>query len=167
MLWNLPQTATYNNNVWPYISNISPCEKLLWSCCHAVSRVLASKLFSARKSVFLQWDQNFVNDPFLALRETVHLAPWDRLFDFSFPSYGCFRKKIFPTPLQGHRLPVTALAPSARGLGNSWDYFGSTSWLLGNLLGATWGLQCTILILLSTLGHHLDYFGATWCSLWE
>ena len=43
---------------------------------------------------------------------------WDQFFDFSFPSYGRFRKKksgrrakkVFPTALWGHRLPVTALA---------------------------------------------------------
>ena len=36
---------------------------------------------------------NFVNGPFVALEEMVHFAPWDRFFDFSFPSYGRFRKK--------------------------------------------------------------------------
>ena len=49
--------------------------------------------FFARKSVILPHDPNFCNSAFLALGETVHFAPLERLFDFSFPSYGCFRKK--------------------------------------------------------------------------
>ena len=49
------------------------------------------------------------------------LAPSDLLCDFLFPSYAVFvrgpvqrAKKSYPTPLWGHRLPVTALALSAR-----------------------------------------------------
>ena len=59
-----------------------------------------------QKSVFCPNTPNFVNGPFVALVEPVHFAPWDRLFDFSFPRYGCFRKKkkrltrqkVFPHP---------------------------------------------------------------------
>ena len=53
------------------------------------------------------------------------LAPSDLLCDFSFPSYVFVRgpirraKKSSPTPLWGHRLPVTTLALSARGLDKS------------------------------------------------
>ena len=31
--------------------------------------------------------------PFVALGESVHFPRWERFFDFSFPSYGRFRKK--------------------------------------------------------------------------
>ena len=34
-----------------------------------------------------------VSGPFVALGETVHFPPWERFFDFSFPSYGRFLKK--------------------------------------------------------------------------
>ena len=52
------------------------------------------------------------------------LAPSDLFYDFSFPELRPFSwgepgrraKKSYPTPLWGHRLPVTALALSARGL---------------------------------------------------
>merc|ERR1711978_768071 len=79
--------------------------------------------FLAKKSNFCHTTPIFVDDPFLALDMTVNFPPWKRFFDFSFRSYSCFRKKIrltaqkaFPLPLWGHRLPVTALALSARGL---------------------------------------------------
>ena len=69
--------------------------------------------FSDQKSVFYHMTLNYVNGPFVALREMVHFAPWDWFFNFSFLSYGRFRwrtKKSSPTPLWGHCLPVTALA---------------------------------------------------------
>ena len=65
---------------------------------------------------------------FVALSVTVDLASSDRFFDFSFLSYARFRegtlrrgKKSSPTPLWGHRLTVTALALSARGLDNTFN----------------------------------------------
>ena len=74
--------------------------------------------FLAKKSDFCHTISSLVNGPFLALGETVHFPPWDR-----FPRYssfhkkpGCQLKKSPPSPLRGHRLPVTALALSARGL---------------------------------------------------
>merc|ERR1711954_214159 len=53
---------------------------------------------------------------------TVNFPPWKRFFDFSFRSYSCFRKKnpadgsksLPPSHLWEFRLPVTALALSAR-----------------------------------------------------
>ena len=57
---------------------------------------------------------NFVNGPFVALRETIHFAPWDlffeSLFTFDFvkkKKTGRRTKKSSPTPLWGHRLPIT------------------------------------------------------------
>ena len=50
--------------------------------------------FRPENPFFCHATLNFVNGPFVALRETVHFAPWDRFFDFSSPIYGCFRKKI-------------------------------------------------------------------------
>ena len=78
----------------------------------------------ARKSVFCYRTPDFVNGPFVSLAKAVDLAPLDPFFDFSFPSYGRFREgnrptrqKVFPHPTAwGHRLTVTALARSARGL---------------------------------------------------
>ena len=49
--------------------------------------------FLARKAVFCYRTPDFVYGAFVALGETVDLAPSDRFFDFSFPSYGRFRKK--------------------------------------------------------------------------
>ena len=51
----------------------------------------------AQKSVFCYWTPDFVNGPFVALAKTVDLAPLDRFFDFSFPSYGRFRERDPPT----------------------------------------------------------------------
>ena len=75
--------------------------------------------FLAKKSDFCHTTPIFVDDPFLALDMTVNFPPWKRFFDFPFRSYSCFRKKIRLTcqkvfPLWGHRLPVKALALSAR-----------------------------------------------------
>ena len=82
--------------------------------------------FFARKSVLCYRAPDFVNGAFVALGDTFDLAPSDLFFDFSFPSYSRFcegdppmRQKVFPHPttaLWGLRLPVTALAGSARGL---------------------------------------------------
>ena len=77
---------------------------------------------SARKSVFSYGTPFFVKGAFVTLGVGSVLAPTYLVYDFSFPSYGRFRepgrrsKKSSPTPLWGHRLPVTALALSARGL---------------------------------------------------
>ena len=83
--------------------------------------------FLAKKSDFCHTTPIFVDDPFLALDMTVNFPPWKRFFDFPFRSYSCFRKKSgwrlkksSPLPLWGHRLPVTALALSARGLENGY-----------------------------------------------
>ena len=77
------------------------------------------------------WPKNpppiLVNGQFVALGETVNFPHWGRFFDFLFLSYGRFRKKKLgerikkssPSPLWGHRLSVTALALSARGLDKS------------------------------------------------
>jgi len=72
--------------------------------------------FLVQKSDFCHTTPILVDDPFLALGMTVNFPPWERFFDFPFRSYSCFRKKIlltaqkvFPSPLWGHRLPVTAL----------------------------------------------------------
>ena len=61
---------------------------------------------------------NFVKGSFVALGETVLFQPWDQVFNFSFLRFGRFCKKklgrhvkkFSPSPLWGHRLPVTALA---------------------------------------------------------
>ena len=50
-----------------------------------------------RKSVFCYRTPDFVNGPFVALEKAVDLAPSDRFFDFSFPSYGHFREGDPPT----------------------------------------------------------------------
>ena len=78
-------------------------------------------LFLVQKSDFCHTTPILVNDPFLVLTMTVNFPPWEQFFDFPFRSYSCFRKKFgwpvkksFPFPLWGHRLPVTALALSAR-----------------------------------------------------
>ena len=49
------------------------------------------------KICLLPYAPNFVKGPFLALGETDHFAPWDRFFDFLFPSYGRFREGDPPT----------------------------------------------------------------------
>ena len=66
--------------------------------------------------MYVFWAQNIGFWP-----KTVHFPSWERFFDFLFPSYGCFLKKpggrvknSSPSPLWGHRLPVTALALSAQ-----------------------------------------------------
>ena len=57
------------------------------------------RFFGAQKIGF--WSKNpffchrtpeIVDGPFVALGETVHLQPWVRFFDFSFPSYGQITK---------------------------------------------------------------------------
>ena len=54
---------------------------------------------------------NFVNGPFVTLKETVHFQPWEQFLDFLFPSYGCFcKKKKTADAGAGHRLSVTAVA---------------------------------------------------------
>ena len=61
----------------------------------------------------------FDNGLFVALGQTDHFAPWDRFFDFSFPSYSLFVKrksqsthqKVFPHPPV--RAPSASNSPSA------------------------------------------------------
>ena len=59
------------------------------------------------KCMFFLWG---LKSRFLAQKsETVNFPPWDRFFDFSFPSIGCFheKKKVknsSPSPLWGHCL---------------------------------------------------------------
>ena len=84
--------------------------------------------FLVQKSDFCHTTPILVDDPFLALGMTVNFPPWERFFDFPFQSYCSFRKKIrltaqkvFPPPTVGHRLPVTALALSARGLDKNFE----------------------------------------------
>ena len=64
--------------------------------------ILRSELFfgdpkswflAEKKLIFCYTTPILVNGPFLALEETVHNPRWERFFDFSFPSYGRFRKK--------------------------------------------------------------------------
>ena len=81
-------------------------------------------IFGPPYFVFLIWDRNFrQNGPFVALAVPVVLAASEAFFDFLFLSYGRFRErtrptqqKVLPHPTMGHRLTVTALALSARGL---------------------------------------------------
>ena len=88
--------------------------------------------FWAEKSDICYMTPILVNGPFVALGETGHFPLWERFFDFPFPSYSRFHKKkpgwrvkkSSPSPLWGHRLPVTALALSACGLDNHDDYGG-------------------------------------------
>ena len=49
--------------------------------------------FLGQKSDFCHKNPNFFNGPFIALRETIHIRPSKRFFNFSFPSYGHFCKK--------------------------------------------------------------------------
>ena len=86
----------------------------MYSCVCFCGALLYFRI-SAQKSVFCYMIPNFVNSPFVALGKTVHFAPWDRFFDFLFPSYSRFpkrnrptRQKVFP-----HRLPVTTQALSS------------------------------------------------------
>ena len=82
-----------------------------------VSFFRARKLGSRPENPFFcHRTPNFVDGPFVAPGETVHFQPSDRFFVLR-----PFRKKkrprakkSSPTPLWGHRLPVTALALSAR-----------------------------------------------------
>ena len=53
-----------------------------WAVFRPPGRILA------RKSVFCYKTPDFANGPFVTLCEAVDLAPLDRFFVFSFPSYG-------------------------------------------------------------------------------
>ena len=81
-------------------------------------------LFGPNISVFgpkiryLPHDPNFVNVLFVALREMVYFQPSERFFDFSFLTYGRFRKrtwltrqKVLPLPTVG--VPSASNSPSA------------------------------------------------------
>ena len=68
--------------------------------------------FLAKKSDFCHTTPISVNSPFVALRVTVHFPPWERFFDFPFPSYSHFRKKIRLTQQKVFPLPTVG-APSA------------------------------------------------------
>merc|ERR1712004_592604 len=72
--------------------------------------------FLAQKSDFCHTTPILVDDPFLALSMTVNFPRWERFFDFPFRSSSISGpvKKSSPLPLWGHRLPVKALALSAR-----------------------------------------------------
>ena len=62
---------------------------------------------------------DFVNGSFVALGETVDLAPSDQFFVVSFPSYGRFRraKKVSPLPTVGALSASNSFsAPSAQAL---------------------------------------------------
>ena len=60
---------------------------------------------------FCHMNPNFVNGPFVTLKETVHCQPWEQFLDFLFPSYGRFRKKKKTADAGvGHHLPVAAVA---------------------------------------------------------
>ena len=62
---------------------------------------------------------DFVNGTFVALDETIDLAPSDQFFNFSFPSYARFRKKknwptrqkVFPSSIV--EAPSASNSPSA------------------------------------------------------
>ena len=101
--------------------------------------------FLAKKSDCCHTTPILVGDPFLALGMAVNFPPWKTFSDFPIRSYSCFRKKIrltrqkvFPLPLWEFRLPVKALALSARrpfgparfarGLQNHYQ-FSSSAWL--------------------------------------
>ena len=72
-----------------------------------------------QKADFCHMTKILVNDPFLALGITVNFPPWDWFLGYPIRSYSRFCKKkrpvkkSSPSPLWGHRLPVTALALSA------------------------------------------------------
>ena len=64
----------------------------------SAGRFPATGLDFGPKIRFLLYDPVcFCNGPFVALAKTVDLAPSDRFFDFSFPSYGRFREGDPPT----------------------------------------------------------------------
>ena len=76
------------------------------------SRLLAQKSNSCHTTPFL------VDGPFVALGETVHIPCWERFFDISFLSYGCFLKKAWSTrqklfPLPTGRALSASNSPSA------------------------------------------------------
>ena len=62
---------------------------------------------------FCHLNLNFVNGPFVALKETVHFQPWERFLDFSIPSYGCFHKKNVWCAKKSSPTPLWGRAPSA------------------------------------------------------
>ena len=70
------------------------------------------------KLLFYHMAPNFVNGPFVALGETVHLAPWDRFSTF-FRVTAVFiknrptRQKVSPYPTVG--APSASNSPSALG----------------------------------------------------
>ena len=84
--------------------------------------------FWAQKSDFCHTTPTLVDDPFVAFGETVHFPSWDCFFDFSFLSYGRFRKKnlanaskSLPPPHCDLRAPSASNSPSAlSGLDNFW-----------------------------------------------
>merc|ERR1711902_374628 len=74
--------------------------------------------FLVQKSDFCHTTPILVDDPFLALGMMVNYQPWERIFDFPFRSYSCFRKKnwqtaqkVFPPPTVG--VPSASKSPSA------------------------------------------------------
>ena len=78
--------------------------------------------FFCPKIRFLQYDPKCGRRPDCSPQRDGSFRTWDQFFDFLFPSYSRFRKKKLgrraktpsPSQLWGHRLPVTALALSAR-----------------------------------------------------
>ena len=109
-----------------FFEQLFPVVARTWLIPKSVTFFLAQNLsFWPKNPIFCYKTPILVNDPFVAIGVTVHFPPCDRFFDFPFRSYSSFRKKIrltrqkvSPSPLWGHRLPITALALSARGLDN-------------------------------------------------
>ena len=96
-----------------FFEQLFPVVARTWLELKSVSLFFGPKFwFLAQKSDFCHTTPIFVDDPFLALGMTVNFPPWKRFLDFPFPSYSCFRRKIWLTA-QKVFLPPTVGVPSA------------------------------------------------------
>ena len=85
---------SFGKRVLFLFAQLFPVLARTWFELRSVCFFLAPKLgFRPQNPFFCHWTPNFVNSLFVALGKTLHFAPWDWFFDFSFPSYGRFRKK--------------------------------------------------------------------------
>ena len=78
--------------------------------------------FFGMKICLLPYDHKLCQRPFLALRETVHFAPWDQFFILRFRVTAVFikktrptRQKVFPHPIV--RAMSASISPSAHSAG--------------------------------------------------
>ena len=92
-----PKFATRQISIWEkgtfFIGQFCPVVARTWRPARsALFLGSENSVFGHKILFFCNETPNFVDGLLVALGKTIHFAPWDRFFDFSFPTYGHFQK---------------------------------------------------------------------------